>query len=93
MTRSTKYFAFKKELRRKARQMANIATCPLGDVNNKEYSLSVYYNKLSPKYARIWNKRIEKAIEDYYRPVVLGRDGRWYSAADMDDAMLYGINH
>ena len=49
------------------------------------------FEKLNDKWQRWVGRRVEMAINEYNKPRVLGRDGQWYSNADMDSAMVSGI--
>lgn len=91
MKRVFKYRKFRKEIQKIAKKLAAAETNPLG--RNAIWNLRRYerqYDKLNEKWQNWISKRVENTIVAYYEPTAQGRNGEWYSAADMDDLMLRG---
>ena len=78
------------------KRLINSATNPLGIPENaysQFYSFLSHLEKTEPYLAEYFDKAaaraLEKALSDYHRPRVRGRDGMLYSQSDMDEAMMY----
>lgn len=77
------------------RRAINAHTCPI-DIERYIFDFEHWLSDLEQIQIK---KYFEKAYEEgiraaqiqYNKPVVRGRDGFLYSAADMDDAMMSGI--
>ena len=74
------------------RSAINYQTCPLGDCNGKIRGFEGWLedlkdDRMKKYFEKAYGEGIEKTQIRYNKPVVRGRDGLLYSAADMDDAM------
>ena len=89
--RSNKYMKLRKETKKLASRIFNMESCPLGIMNEVKYNKALEkFESLPLKMKNLASKLIEYKFNQYYKPVVQGRNGEWYSAADMDDMMAQG---
>ena len=91
MLRNKRYFAAEKSAREVGRILANWETRPIKEF--KPFSVRYAERKLetfSIRCLKIVDGIVERRIIEYYKPVVQGQNGEWYSAADMDAKMLNG---
>lgn len=93
MQTSKKYI---KDIFRKANKLekllVNSKTNPLGVPEYADVRWFGFLQSLSQELRDYFEARANKAVDiaysRYHRPIVRGRDGLLYSAADMDDAMM-----
>lgn len=91
MNRLLKYRKFRREVKKIARKFAAAECNPLGrDAIMNLFLYEKQYDKLNEKWQQWIGERVARAINAYHTPVVQCPNGEWYSAADMDDAMLRG---
>lgn len=92
MNRFNKYQKFRQLVQRTARKLAAADCNPLGrDIVLGLWRAEEVYDKLNEKWQRRIDKYVAMRIDQYHTPIVLGGDGIWYSAAEMDSMMCSGI--
>lgn len=89
--RTQQYRAFRKEVKIITRKFKHAATNPFGIAivtNYRRYGAK--FEALPEKWQARIQLKVERAIAQYHKPILLGNDGQWYSAADIDHAMARG---
>lgn len=91
MQRTAKYRAFRKKINTIAYKLSAAETNPLGRLATMGIRrVEREYDSMNDKWRARIDAKVEKSIVAYHTPIVQGRDGEWYSAYDMDMAMLNG---
>jgi hypothetical protein len=89
MNRINKYRYWQKLSNGIARKLSAAKCNPLGrDAVLWLRRFEQLYDKLPVKWKALVDKKIESALNKYHTPIVQGRNGELYSAADMDSLML-----
>lgn len=89
MNRFNRYLLFRKKVRKTAYTLASAECCPLGcEAITGYHNAKHNYNKLPLKWQSWVDKYVGRRLNEYHKPVVVGKDGKQYSAYDMDRAMM-----
>jgi len=88
--RSNRYVKQLATIKRKAQFLANQDICPLGRTKKNEcHRVELMFEAMPLNLQKVFTKHHQSVVNAYYKPVVQGVGGEWYSAADMDSQMMH----
>jgi predicted anti-sigma-YlaC factor YlaD len=91
MNRFNRYQEFRNRIHRAYKKISASHNNPLGpDAISGIRTAEAYYRKLPRKWQEWIDNMVHKDMIAYHKPVVQGKNGEWYSSADMN---AWYLNH